>query len=748
MIEDSATVRARIQADPQTLPFQEAERRLETVLWNAALAIGVGRIEQVGSLAGLALPIRGLPEDEALLAEGAIDGLMVGAGMPKPALLLNWPRFDAPFGDMLRIACSTAGQPTLAFALERIVARELARASRLSRPAQLGSITVRRLSLRDVIAGVPAAPGGGATLLKLPLLRPRRLFLFEIVGEGLSGTALRQLITDQLITRLSRVLFGRRQVRTSLDATVRVFATARRLIARIRRKLYALPPDLPPALPGAQPADDTPGRGNEADWDAFFGTEDPWSYGNAYEQVKYRRTLDLLQSLGSLHGDARAIELACAEGMFTRMLAPVVGKLLATDISAVAIERAAKRCAGIDNVSFDTLDFFNADIGGPWDVIVCSEVLYYMGGPGELPGFADRVASALAPDGVFVHAHAFEVTDDPGHTGFDWNDPFSAHTISRVFRGTAGLERAAAIETDLYLIEVYRRATSSDQRSDVTPQIQPIGAELEPNLAAWVVWNGAIRVRPVLDETVRSSQVPVLMYHSISDDGPSALAQWRVSPRDFEHQLRFLRRRGFRATYPEEWDYETRRHGALRGRPILITFDDGYANFHETALPILERNGFSAHLFVVTGKVGGCADWDDTHGKPLPLMDWRALADCRARGTSFGSHLCYHRAATHLSDQALLEEATRSRAILADRLGIDATTVAPPYGATDDRVAWLCAKAGYRRLFTVEPGVASAWAQKLRTPRLEVSGDMSIGRFAEMLGVNEAEAPTKDDEPT
>src|SRR5262249_60699373 len=82
-------------------------------------------------------------------------------------------------------------------------------------------------------------------------------------------------------------------------------------------------------------------------WNAIFAKEDPWNYASCYEQTKYRHTLELMPEppIG------RAIELGCAEGMFTEMLAPRVDHLLAVDISDVALERARAQCAGAAEIN-------------------------------------------------------------------------------------------------------------------------------------------------------------------------------------------------------------------------------------------------------------------------------------------------------------------------------------------------------------------------------------------------------------
>ena len=174
---------------------------------------------------------------------------------------------------------------------------------------------------------------------------------------------------------------------------------------RKRRSWFGRAPKLtePPAAPRRAPAADEHDNDRTSFWNRYFATEDPWNYGSLYEQEKYERQLEILPA-GPI---GRALELACAEGHFTRQLAPRVGHLTATDISAVAIERARERCSDQPNVEFGVLDFSADTLPGEMDLIVCSEVLYYLDDLAELRRVAKKLVEALAPGGSFVSAHAF-----------------------------------------------------------------------------------------------------------------------------------------------------------------------------------------------------------------------------------------------------------------------------------------------------------------------------------------------------
>ncbi|MGO6906033.1 SAM-dependent methyltransferase, partial [Rhizobium ruizarguesonis] len=116
-----------------------------------------------------------------------------------------------------------------------------------------------------------------------------------------------------------------------------------------------------------------PVQSEEEYWEHIFERPDPWNYVSVYEQVKYAQTLSLIPE-----GIEKALELACAEGIFTEKLAQKVGRVTATDISQRAIDRAVERCRDHRNIELRVLDFVKSDVPPEQDLIVCSEVLYYM----------------------------------------------------------------------------------------------------------------------------------------------------------------------------------------------------------------------------------------------------------------------------------------------------------------------------------------------------------------------------------
>jgi SAM-dependent methyltransferase len=129
-------------------------------------------------------------------------------------------------------------------------------------------------------------------------------------------------------------------------------------------------------------------------------SEDPWEYATSdYEQRKYGRTLDYLPDR-----TGRTLELGCSVGVFTAMLAPRCEHLVAVDFSPTALKRARERLGGADNVELLVRRLPEEMPDGPFDTIVCAEVLYYWSADLVRAGLR-RIEGALAPGGTLLAVH-------------------------------------------------------------------------------------------------------------------------------------------------------------------------------------------------------------------------------------------------------------------------------------------------------------------------------------------------------
>lgn len=467
-------------------------------------------------------------------------------------------------------------------------------------------------------------------------------------------------------------------------------------------------------------------------FDQLFSSRiDPWDYTSDYEQTKYRQTLDLLPSSRI----DRALELACAEGHFTEQLAARVDGLLATDVSAIAVQRAQQRCARFGHVRFQQLDLVYDPLPGhDFDLIVCSEVLYFTGSRATLEVVADKLAQSVSPGGHIVLAHGNVHADDPSQPGFDWDLPFGAKTIGEVFAATPGLQLTRELCTPLYRIQLFqRRRPWLRKLLPTTPRRRsiPLPTALPDHVARQVLWHA-----PTSDDRASPGQterLPILMYHRIAVDGPPGLSRYRLSPDRFEEQIEYLAGAGYRSVSLEDWRTAREAKRPVAGKRILLTFDDGCVDFATTAWPILQRHGFGAVVFLPSDEIGGRCRWDARFGAAAPIMDWAQIRALRAEGVEFGSHTASHPLLTGLSLEEMAREALRSRTSIEEQLGEPVTSIAYPFGATDRVVESVFGACGYVFGLTCAHRLCEIEDRLLALPRLEVSSDLTLDDFAAML---------------
>ncbi|TKJ28122.1 polysaccharide deacetylase family protein [Blastococcus sp. CCUG 61487] len=181
------------------------------------------------------------------------------------------------------------------------------------------------------------------------------------------------------------------------------------------------------------------------------------------------------------------------------------------------------------------------------------------------------------------------------------------------------------------------------------------------------------------------------MYHSISPATTPDPHLLRVHPHRLGAQLRALRRLRLRGVSLAEL-VAARDRGEGAGL-VALTFDDGYLDFLEYAVPVLDRHGMTGTVYVVTDRLGGENDWDE--GPRLPLMDADQVRRVAAAGHEVGSHSATHAHLSGLDAAALRAEVAGSRATLEDVLGAPVHGFCYPYGDVDAAAADAARDAGY-----------------------------------------------------
>jgi peptidoglycan/xylan/chitin deacetylase (PgdA/CDA1 family) len=233
----------------------------------------------------------------------------------------------------------------------------------------------------------------------------------------------------------------------------------------------------------------------------------------------------------------------------------------------------------------------------------------------------------------------------------------------------------------------------------------------------------------------RSSRATFLCYHSIAPEGPRHLT---ISAELFERQLAALGRRGLRSG-----DLGALAAAAAGDRldpTVFLTFDDGFRDNYETALPLLRAAGFGAFVFVLPPLVdgGGQLAWPEVADAPrrwpatMRSATWSMLEEMKEAGVEVGSHGLTHAHLPELGAEALREELWESRARIRERLG-SCDTLAYPFGERNAAVEQAARECGYRFGFSLPTKGGQRRAAPSSIPRINVDYRDGGRRFAAKL---------------
>jgi peptidoglycan/xylan/chitin deacetylase (PgdA/CDA1 family) len=215
----------------------------------------------------------------------------------------------------------------------------------------------------------------------------------------------------------------------------------------------------------------------------------------------------------------------------------------------------------------------------------------------------------------------------------------------------------------------------------------------------------------------------ILMYHGVADvaEDPNQLC---VAPARFAEQMATLQRLGLRGVGIGTL-VDAMRAGRPRGL-VGITFDDGYVNVLEAALPELKRRGFTATVYIISGRLGGTNEWDE--GPAWPLLSATQVSELAAAGMEIGSHSTTHTRLAGLAGGQLETEVSGSRASLSELTGSAVRGFAYPYGSMDATARRAVQDAGYDYACAVQTPMSHLGLMAL--PRVYVGQQDGAARMA------------------
>lgn len=218
---------------------------------------------------------------------------------------------------------------------------------------------------------------------------------------------------------------------------------------------------------------------------------------------------------------------------------------------------------------------------------------------------------------------------------------------------------------------------------------------------------------------------PVLLYHSVGEvhDPP----RW-VSSQAFRAQMQHLLDEGYTVLTAAEYEAIADGKAPRPRKPVVLTFDDGYANFYRSAFPVLQELGLRGTMFLISSRVR--RDEGDRSRSPVDFLIWPEVQEMAAYGIDFESHSVTHPHLRGLPAARVREEVVQSRAELEAELGRPVTIFAYPNGSEDGSARHLVEAAGYSAAYSVSSGMNGRFDRQ----RISVHADMTLGQFADALG--------------
>ena len=221
----------------------------------------------------------------------------------------------------------------------------------------------------------------------------------------------------------------------------------------------------------------------------------------------------------------------------------------------------------------------------------------------------------------------------------------------------------------------------------------------------------------------------ILFYHRVSNDRD----ELAVTPRSFRRQMDYLASQSYAVVDVDE-AVRLLDRGAASTRTVGLSFDDGYLDVAEQALPILAERGFRATVFVSTGVIDGWARFGWYRRQP-PLLGWDEIVALDREGTlRFEAHSLSHPNLLELRDEAAWTEILGCKAALESRLGRRVQAFSYPSGLFGLRERRFVAAAGFSVAVSCEPGLNTRGTDRLALRRRQIDSRDSLLDFLAKVG--------------
>ena len=217
-------------------------------------------------------------------------------------------------------------------------------------------------------------------------------------------------------------------------------------------------------------------------------------------------------------------------------------------------------------------------------------------------------------------------------------------------------------------------------------------------------------------------RIPILMYHSISDEKEKSHPYYHVntSPAVFDAHMSYLHEKNYSVINLQ--DLKKSFDARDSTKCVVLTFDDGFYDFFTNAFSILKKYNFSATVFLPTGFIHN----ERLSFKGKECMTWNEVRHVQSKGINFGSHTVTHLQLNNLSTKEIENEIKLSKNKIEDETGIMVESFSYPYAFPENKefgitLRTLLKKCGYTNGVTTKIGTANNGDDTFFQPRLPVN---------------------------
>jgi peptidoglycan/xylan/chitin deacetylase (PgdA/CDA1 family) len=232
-------------------------------------------------------------------------------------------------------------------------------------------------------------------------------------------------------------------------------------------------------------------------------------------------------------------------------------------------------------------------------------------------------------------------------------------------------------------------------------------------------------------ESTLMSETPILLYHSVCADPPDWIAPYTVSPETFSAHLDAVRASGRQPLTVSQYADGLRGTASLPPATVLITIDDGFADFTDNALPALVDRKMPSTLYVTTGALADRRQ--ESVLPPARMLRSTDLPGLEPVGVEIGAHSHTHRQMDILPTAEVRHELSLSGTLLSETLGHGIRSFAYPHGYWRRQILHQVQEAGFDSACAVGNSLSSAKERILALPRLMIMAHTDAAALAAWL---------------